>query len=109
MHPLAYNDRGLCLVKGVCCVYMCVAIPYSLKISRIKNFEVFEDLYSTSKISSSEYLDSVTRVHSGLSRVHVRNLLSQVPSIMALLKYFNRESPLPNTLGPLSEVVPPEK
>ena len=27
---------------------------------------------------------------------------------MALLKYFSRESPLPNPLGPLSEVVSPE-
>ena len=53
-------------------------IPYSLKISRIKNFEVFEDLSSTSKISSSKYLNSVTRVHSVLARVHVRNGSTEV-------------------------------
>ena len=52
-------------------------LPYSLKISRIKNFEVFEALCSTSKISSSEYLDWVTRVRSELPHVHVRNLLRQ--------------------------------
>ena len=28
--------------------------------------------------------------------------------VMALLKYFSRESPLPNSLGPLSEVISPE-
>ena len=44
-------------------------------------------------------------MHSGLPRVHVRDLLLQVPLIMALLKYFSCESHLPNLLGPLSEVV----
>ena len=52
-------------------------IPYSLKISSIKNFEVFEDLSSTSKTSSSEYLDSVTRVHSELTRGSTLKILSR--------------------------------
>ena len=42
------------------------------------------------------------------ARVHVRNLLLQVPGTMAPLKYFSRESPQPKPFGPLSDVVSPE-
>ena len=69
-------------------------LPYSLKFSRVKIFEDFEDFCLTSKILISKIL------------VLQGRLLKIIFYLLSLYKFFKRESVLPKPSGALSRVIP---